>query len=50
MTVHPPSPLPPPQVDEREPDIMRFAPHPLYNSFTDALRFFQLLKEALENV
>ncbi len=32
--------------DWREPDILRLAPVPLYNSFTDAFRFAQQLKDA----
>ena len=35
------------QVDTREPDVMRFAPTPLYNSFMDVHRFVTLLGEAL---
>jgi len=33
--------------DVRKPDVMRVAPAPLYNSFTDVFRFVQLLKDAL---
>lgn len=34
-------------VDLREPDIMRVAPAPLYNSFLDVLKFCRLLKDAI---
>ena len=34
-------------VDWREPDVIRAAPVPLYNSFTDVYRFAQVLKECL---
>jgi kynureninase len=34
-------------VDFREPDVIRAAPVPLYNSFTDVLRFTDILEEAL---
>ena len=33
--------------DWREPDVIRIAPAPLYNSFTDVYRFVNILKEAL---
>jgi len=33
--------------DWREPDVIRVAPVPLYNSFTDVFRFAQILRECL---
>ena len=33
--------------DWREPDVIRVAPVPLYNSFTDVYRFAQILRECL---
>jgi kynureninase len=33
--------------DWREPDVIRVAPVPLYNTFTDVFRFAQILKESL---
>lgn len=35
--------------DWREPDVVRAAPVPLYNSFTDVYRFAEILKECLGN-
>jgi kynureninase len=35
--------------DWREPDVIRVAPVPLYNSFTDVYRFSEILKECLGN-
>lgn len=37
-------------VDVRKPDVIRIAPAPLYNSFTDVLRFVTLLAEAISEV
>jgi len=34
--------------DWREPDVIRIAPAPLYNSFQDVYRFVEILREALE--
>ncbi len=33
--------------DWREPDVIRVAPVPLYNSFTDVFRFAEILKNCL---
>ena len=35
--------------DWREPDVIRVAPVPLYNSFEDVFRFAQVLKDRLKN-
>ena len=35
--------------DWREPDVIRIAPVPLYNSFTDVHRFAEILKDCLGN-
>ena len=35
-------------VDWREPDIVRCAPVPLYNSFSDVLSFTKALKECID--
>jgi kynureninase len=35
--------------DWREPDVIRVAPVPLYNSFTDVYRFAEILRECLGN-
>ncbi|KNE57323.1 kynureninase [Allomyces macrogynus ATCC 38327] len=37
-------------VDEREPNVIRVAPAPIYNNFTDVRRFVTALKESLEAV
>jgi kynureninase len=37
-------------VDEREPNVIRVAPAPLYNSYTDVRRFVSLLKECLNEL
>jgi kynureninase len=34
-------------VDERKPDVIRVAPTPLYNTYTDVWRFVQVFREAL---
>lgn len=34
--------------DWREPDVIRIAPTPLYNNYSDVFNFVQILKEALE--
>lgn len=36
--------------DWREPDVIRFSPVPLYNSFEDVYQFGQILKHLTENV
>ena len=35
-------------VDERRPDVIRVAPAPLYNTFTDVFNFVQIFKDACE--
>jgi kynureninase len=35
--------------DWREPDVIRVAPVPLYNSFTDVFRFADILRKCLKN-
>ena len=34
--------------DWREPDVIRVAPVPLYNSFTDVYKFAEILKDCLK--
>jgi kynureninase len=36
--------------DWREPDVIRVAPVPLYNTFTDVFRFAEILKSCLERI
>ncbi|WP_425393019.1 kynureninase [Ekhidna sp.] len=36
-------------LDWREPNVIRVAPVPLYNSFTDAVNFVKILEEAISN-
>lgn len=36
-------------LDWREPNVIRVAPVPLYNSFSDAVNFVSILEEAIEN-
>ncbi len=36
--------------DWREPDVIRVAPVPLYNSFTDVFRFAEILRDCLKDV
>ena len=35
-------------LDERKPDVIRVAPAPLYNTFTDVFDFVTVLYEALD--
>jgi kynureninase len=35
--------------DWREPDVIRVAPAPLYNSFSDVYRFAEILKDCLKS-
>lgn len=35
-------------IDERKPDVIRVAPAPLYNTFTDVFHFCQVLESALD--
>lgn len=37
-------------IDWREPDVIRFAPVPLYNSFTDIWHFFNSLREIINEL
>lgn len=37
-------------VDSREPDVIRVAPAPLYNSFTDVYQFVHRLKDVLASL
>lgn len=34
-------------IDERKPDVIRVAPTPLYNTFSDVWKFCEILREAL---
>ena len=34
--------------DVRKPDVMRIAPTPMYNNFSDVLRFVKLLQNELD--
>jgi kynureninase len=34
--------------DWRNPDVIRVAPHPLFNTFTEVFKFVDILKRALE--
>jgi kynureninase len=36
--------------DWREPDVIRIAPVPLYNTYSDVFKFSQILKEAVFEV
>jgi len=36
--------------DWREPDVIRVAPVPLYNSYEDVFRFYQILKTAITGI
>lgn len=36
--------------DVRRPNVMRIAPTPLYNSFSDVFEFVQILKDALASL
>ena len=38
------------QCDVRQPNAMRIAPAPLYNSFEDVYKFVSILKNALNSV
>ena len=35
--------------DWRNPDVIRVAPHPLYNSYVEVFNFVKILKDAIEN-
>lgn len=37
-------------IDQRKPDVMRVAPMPLYNSYSDVWNFVQVFQKALETV
>ena len=36
-------------VDERRPDVIRVAPAPLYNTFTDVHDFVEIFRDALRD-
>ena len=38
------------QIDRREPDVIRLAPKPLYNTFSDVHRFITMLEQAFQAI